>query len=67
MSVTIPRTEIDAVMARHDETCFADLSEGALTGQWVRALADAYRGSAQPSPVADDLDALADRYEKEKA
>ncbi len=63
--VTIPRDRIESVFERHGETCFADLTGGDVRSDWVRALADSYRNASGGSPVANDLDALVDRIERE--
>jgi hypothetical protein len=61
----VSRPEIEAILGQHNEASFIDLSGGDLTSDWLRAFADAFRGPMQSTPLADDLDALADRYETE--
>ncbi len=65
MTALIPRADIEAILERHSEPPFVDLSGGGLSPVWVRSLADSYRPGAVA--IADDLDALADRYEQEAA
>jgi hypothetical protein len=68
MTTTIPRAEIDAVTERHNDDGFFGAHD--LTVQEVRACtaymrADRSGGpaTAEAQALADDLDALADRYE----
>ncbi len=74
MTVLIPRTDIDAVMARHgdcwirpDRTAVTDVREAAAEMRRHSGLTDSgdTRWADALLAEADDLDALADRYEKE--
>lgn len=71
MTVTIPRAEIQAIAARYADAFSLDADPPT---HYVRAVAAGYRDdvSAWNTPEADalraeadDLDALADRYERE--
>jgi hypothetical protein len=73
MTVTIPRAELNALAERHGD--FFGLDEDPPV-TWARDLAAEYRHNASDRRVltaaegadmlaeADDLDALADRYER---
>jgi hypothetical protein len=69
MNTTIPRAEIDAVTNRHNDDGF--FGDNDLTVQEVRACTAYMRADRPDGPapaevqaLADDLDALADRYER---
>lgn len=71
MTTTIPRADIQAVIERHGAPYSI---EGDVSCVWVREVAEVARDVARVSVTpdkllaeADDLDALADRYEREAA
>jgi hypothetical protein len=70
MTVTIPRAELDAIAERHNDSGF--FGDNDLTVQEVRACTAHMRADRPSGPahmevraMADDLDALADRHERE--
>lgn len=74
MTATVPRDELDAIARRYDDT-FDPVGEP--TVQYLRNAAEYYRSATTLMSSernrdsllaeADDLDALADRYEQETA
>jgi hypothetical protein len=62
MTTTIPRAEVQAIADRHDDPSVMSLI--AFNTKTIRHYADLLR-TAHDNAEADDLDALADRYERE--